>query len=637
MPLRKLILGYGSCNLSTGTTNPTHTYGITGADVAPTAEANPGMRINGMATVELDVRGAARRWRRGLSPLLVATALWVPTVAAAQGVADTIAVHRGGVGIHALVGAFGGRFDVRGSEGLDVLGGRAGIGFGELLQLTGFYWNSVDVRERDFLADRAWGGEAQLNLNAGFGLTPFLTAGLARVRLDTDTLDAQTAATVGAGLLFPLGPVLIRAAATDYLFGVGGLSGDNGPDETTHNWLFTVGVTAAFGRGRSREPVMVARADPPPPVTRVDTVVILPGDGPLPAAPQRVDTVAIDGAVVRNYQSDRRVEVPLPLEGSVTIRYGPEPSATPAVTVVSGGPALADAPPPGGVSPPPGAAAGGQDPAVQAWLRDLVSAEVAEQLQRQAPGSLTPEQTERVVEAAVATLLARLETAEVQRMNTLRADLRDAFAAQRELLREEVARLETSLLGERQVAERRPPAPDRLVSPLQDREPPAVGRVEADHGAAARADAQIRIALSEVASRHTAFLSTAETDRGPAVVVGDAAFSTGAALVDDGARGAVREIAAILRGEPGRIVFVQGHTDAVGSELSNQRLSELRAEAVRALLVQEGVEGDRLYAIGFGQARPMASNATPAGRALNRRVEIVVGDIPPPLARRNGT
>jgi OmpA-OmpF porin, OOP family len=59
--------------------------------------------------------------------------------------------------------------------------------------------------------------------------------------------------------------------------------------------------------------------------------------------------------------------------------------------------------------------------------------------------------------------------------------------------------------------------------------------------------------------------------------------------------------------------------------VANQQLSELRAEVLRSSLVQAGVEGARVHAVGFGAGQPIATNDTAAGRALNRRVEIVIG------------
>jgi hypothetical protein len=68
---------------------------------------------------------------------------------------------------------------------------------------------------------------------------------------------------------------------------------------------------------------------------------------------------------------------------------------------------------------------------------------------------------------------------------------------------------------------------------------------------------------------------------------------------------------------------VQGHTDIVGTEDYNQRLSEARARTVTDYLLTKGIAADRLRAVGFGTRRPLADNETDEGRALNRRVELV--------------
>jgi outer membrane protein OmpA-like peptidoglycan-associated protein len=69
---------------------------------------------------------------------------------------------------------------------------------------------------------------------------------------------------------------------------------------------------------------------------------------------------------------------------------------------------------------------------------------------------------------------------------------------------------------------------------------------------------------------------------------------------------------------------VEGHTDSVGSDAYNQRLSEQRAESVRDYLLSQGLKSDILTAKGFGETTPVASNDTAAGRQQNRRVELVV-------------
>ena len=100
-------------------------------------------------------------------------------------------------------------------------------------------------------------------------------------------------------------------------------------------------------------------------------------------------------------------------------------------------------------------------------------------------------------------------------------------------------------------------------------------------------------------------------------------FETGSAALQPESFTAIQEIAQVLRDNPSLRVRIEGHTDNQGRASQNQELSEARANAVRSVLVGMGVDGDRLEAVGLGQAQPVASNGTAAGRQQNRRVELV--------------
>lgn len=86
----------------------------------------------------------------------------------------------------------------------------------------------------------------------------------------------------------------------------------------------------------------------------------------------------------------------------------------------------------------------------------------------------------------------------------------------------------------------------------------------------------------------------------------------------------LRDLAANFRNYGDEQVTVEGHTDSVGKPDYNQTLSEKRAYAVSDYLVAQGLPSSRIRAIGYGETRPKASNDTPEGRQLNRRVEIHV-------------
>lgn len=99
-------------------------------------------------------------------------------------------------------------------------------------------------------------------------------------------------------------------------------------------------------------------------------------------------------------------------------------------------------------------------------------------------------------------------------------------------------------------------------------------------------------------------------------------FDTGKSSIKAESTSVMVDIIQILNEYPNAKFTVEGHTDSVGSESLNQKLSESRANSVRDFLIDKGIGSDRLTAIGYGEAKPIATNNTRAGRAQNRRVEI---------------
>lgn len=146
--------------------------------------------------------------------------------------------------------------------------------------------------------------------------------------------------------------------------------------------------------------------------------------------------------------------------------------------------------------------------------------------------------------------------------------------------------------------------------------------------AAATAKAERASQRAEELESQLAELNTRQTDRGLIVTMSDVLFALNKAELQPAARDALEQIARALRDYPDRKIFVEGHTDNLGSEEYNQQLSQRRAEAVARVLERNGVPSDRLEIRGLGESQPIAPNESQAGRLKNRRVEIVLQPTP---------
>ena len=108
----------------------------------------------------------------------------------------------------------------------------------------------------------------------------------------------------------------------------------------------------------------------------------------------------------------------------------------------------------------------------------------------------------------------------------------------------------------------------------------------------------------------------------------DTLFDFDKAVIKPDGKVVLNQVVASLAAINYEVVIVVGHTDSVGTEAYNQKLSERRANAVKAFLVSKGIAKDRIYSEGKGETQPVASNKTKQGRAMNRRVVIeVIGTV----------
>jgi outer membrane protein OmpA-like peptidoglycan-associated protein len=130
--------------------------------------------------------------------------------------------------------------------------------------------------------------------------------------------------------------------------------------------------------------------------------------------------------------------------------------------------------------------------------------------------------------------------------------------------------------------------------------------------------------LLEAREAELAALKARTTERGVVIPVDDVLFEFGSATLRPEAAAHLSKVTDLLRDYPERDLLVEGHTDDVGSDAFNLTLSERRATSVLIFFAQGGVSPRRMLARGYGETRPIASNATDEGRSQNRRVELVI-------------
>ncbi|MGM9486836.1 OmpA family protein [Ideonella sp. YS5] len=147
---------------------------------------------------------------------------------------------------------------------------------------------------------------------------------------------------------------------------------------------------------------------------------------------------------------------------------------------------------------------------------------------------------------------------------------------------------------------------------------------KSDQLAVAQAGAQQDRARSTDLEMQLKDLNAKQTDRGDIVSLGDLLFDTNRSEMLGAGQRDLSRLAAFFKMHPKRTALIEGFTDSQGDREANVGLSQRRALSVRDALVEQGVPADRLSARGYGDAYPVASNATSSGRQMNRRVEIVL-------------
>jgi len=147
---------------------------------------------------------------------------------------------------------------------------------------------------------------------------------------------------------------------------------------------------------------------------------------------------------------------------------------------------------------------------------------------------------------------------------------------------------------------------------------------EAAKAEAAIAEAAAAKAAMQQLETELTELKAKQTDRGLVITLGDVLFEFNQANLKNGATRNLDPLVKALQSDIEQSAIVEGHTDNIGSKEYNLNLSEQRAEAVKAYLVSQGVDANRIATQGMGFEFPVASNQSNEGRQQNRRVEIIL-------------
>jgi outer membrane protein OmpA-like peptidoglycan-associated protein len=145
---------------------------------------------------------------------------------------------------------------------------------------------------------------------------------------------------------------------------------------------------------------------------------------------------------------------------------------------------------------------------------------------------------------------------------------------------------------------------------------------------------QARKQAEDAAARNTRLeeqlmnLKARQTARGLELTLSNVLFDFDKATLKPGAERALNLLVDFLKANPDRRLTIEGHTDSLGAESYNLKLSQERADAVRAWFVQHNIAGERIVAQGMGENYPVASNDSEAGRQENRRVQIIISASP---------
>ena len=303
--------------------------------------------------------------------------------------------------------------------------------------------------------------------------------------------------------------------------------------------------------------------------------------------------------------------------------------------------------------------AGAAHYAADSYRKATEALDWANRNQNQKPGqkpviTMAREAVLRAEDARVIALrAARQEALDLERQASLDRENASKAKAEEEARQRAIADAERSRAeaeriraeADRSSAERaRAEAQAAAASAQRDRQQAEQAKLEADRARQEAVDQQQKLAAmadqareaeakarreqielrQRLVAQFNQILETRESARGLIVNMSDVLFDTGQYALKPGAREKLAKVSGIILAHPGLKIAVEGHTDNVGGDEYNMKLSENRAHAVQTYLLSQGLNPGIVTAQGFGKTKPVADNDTAAGRQQNRRVEMVV-------------
>jgi outer membrane protein OmpA-like peptidoglycan-associated protein len=270
--------------------------------------------------------------------------------------------------------------------------------------------------------------------------------------------------------------------------------------------------------------------------------------------------------------------------------------------------------------------------AIRAQREEVLAQERAESLARETASKAKAEDEAREraradkerTEADAQRVRAEAERAAAEQAQARAQAIAQADRAEAERARAEALVATQQANTQRQQAEMAKLEADRARQEALEQQQKLAAQADQAREAAARAQQEQAELRHQLLIQFNQILQTRESARGLIVNMSDVLFDTGQYTLKPGAREKLAKVSGIILAHPGLKIMVEGHTDSVGGDEYNMKLSENRSNAVRTYLVSQGLNSGSVTAQGFGKTRPVAENSSAVGRQRNRRVELVV-------------